>query len=66
MANASFDNMWQEAMSSLSEQLHVEGVEEEEEGQGVQKSSTPEVTIFQAFQHFACLYIKYIQIIIIK
>lgn len=62
MANASFDNMWQEAMSSLSEQLHVEGVEEEGEEQGPPSSSAQEVTIFQAFQHFACLYIKYIQI----
>lgn len=25
--------------------------------------ATPEVTIFQAFQHFACLYIKYLQIL---
>lgn len=37
MANASYDNMWQEAMGDLTEQLHVEGVDNEEDA-GVTKS----------------------------
>eukprot|EP01041_Mallomonas_annulata_P004376 gene4375-8717_t len=65
MANASYDNMWRDAMADLNEQLHVEGVDDEPE-MGMTKtgtqSSAREVTIFQAFQHFACLYIKYLQI----
>ena len=32
MANATFDNIWNEAMGELDEQLHVEGVENEDEG----------------------------------
>ena len=31
MANATYDNIWQEAIGELSEQLHVEGVDDEEE-----------------------------------
>lgn len=34
MANASYDSMWQEAMGDLHEQLHVEGVAEDEDGGG--------------------------------
>jgi hypothetical protein len=30
MANSTYDNMWQEAMADLGEQLHVEGVEDDE------------------------------------
>jgi hypothetical protein len=33
MANATYDNMWQEAMADLGEQLHVEGVEDDD-GEG--------------------------------
>jgi len=52
--------MWRDAMADLNEQLHVEGInEDEDEGGG---KGAKEVTIFQAFQHFACLYIKYLQI----
>lgn len=53
--------MWRDAMADLNEQLHVEGIEEESEDAEVNKG-VREVTIFQAFQHFACLYIKYLQI----
>jgi hypothetical protein len=28
MANATYDNMWQQAMGELSEQLNVEGVDD--------------------------------------
>eukprot|EP00604_Paraphysomonas_vestita_P001379 CAMPEP_0174818202 /NCGR_PEP_ID=MMETSP1107-20130205/836_1 /TAXON_ID=36770 /ORGANISM="Paraphysomonas vestita, Strain GFlagA" /LENGTH=459 /DNA_ID=CAMNT_0016029731 /DNA_START=64 /DNA_END=1444 /DNA_ORIENTATION=- len=59
MANASYDLMWQDAMADLNEQLHVEGIDEEDDGK---KQESRDVTIFQAFQHFACLYIKYLQI----
>lgn len=31
MAHSTYDNMWQEAMGELGEQLHVEGVEDEED-----------------------------------
>lgn len=64
MANATYDNLWQQAMGELSEQLHVEGFDEnDEDGGEVQKQEEErDVTIFQAFQHFACLYIKYLQI----
>ena len=60
MATSTYDNLWNEAMGELSEQLHVEGVDEVEENTGGDQQR--EVTIFQAFQHFACLYIKYLQI----
>lgn len=33
MANATYDNLWQQAMGELSEQLNVEGVEEGEDGE---------------------------------
>ena len=64
MANSTYDNLWNQAIGELSEQLNVEGADEEggEDGGGGQKEETREVTIFQAFQHFACLYIKYLQI----
>ena len=32
MANSTYDNMWQQAMGELSEQLHVEGVDDGDEG----------------------------------
>ena len=32
MANATFDNLWSTAVGELSEQLHVEGVDDEGEG----------------------------------
>jgi hypothetical protein len=31
MAHSTYDNMWQEAMGELGEQLHVEGVEDDED-----------------------------------
>ena len=59
---STFDDLWQDAMGELEAQLHVEGVDEDDEPEGGAKDAPKEVTIFQAFQHFACLYIKYIQI----
>lgn len=32
MANSTYDNLWQTAMGELSEQLHVEGVDDGEDG----------------------------------
>jgi hypothetical protein len=32
MANSTYDNMWQTAMGELSEQLHVEGVDDGDDG----------------------------------
>jgi hypothetical protein len=57
----SYDAMWRDMIGELSEQLHIEGARDEEGGEGG-SSGPAEVTIFQAFQHFACLYIKYLQI----
>ena len=61
MANVTFDCQWQEAMAELNEQVHIEdhtlGLEEGEE-----PAPPPEVTPLEAFQHWACLYIKYMQI----
>lgn len=34
MANSTYDNMWQQAMGELSEQLHVEGVDDGDDGEG--------------------------------
>jgi len=66
MANASYDTMWRDAMADLHEQLHVEGVDDDPVDTGMTKTggsaANRDVTIFQAFQHFACLYIKYLQI----
>ncbi len=40
MANSTYDNLWQQAMGELGEQLHVEGVDDEndEEAKGQQSS----------------------------
>ena len=62
MANATYDSIWQEAVGELNEQLHIEGAYEEETAPDAPAAAVPTVTIFQAFQHFACLYIKYIEI----
>jgi hypothetical protein len=34
MANATYDNLWQQAVSELGEQLNVEGADEGEDGLG--------------------------------
>ena len=59
MANSAYDDLWKDAIGDLAEQLHVEGVNMTDE----ELANAPkDVSIFQAFQHFACLYIKYLQI----
>ena len=62
MANVTYDMMWQEAMAELNEQVHIEdhtmGIPE-----GVEPPPPPpQVPILEAYQHYACLYIKYMQI----
>lgn len=62
MANVTYDMMWAEAMADLNEQIHIEdhtmGVPEGQEP----PPPPPPASILEAFQHFACLYIKYMQI----
>ena len=71
MSNASYYLQWQEAMGDLQEQVHLEDETLEmnldqrakfqtENSEG--KSSGPPVDQMDAFQHYACLYIKYLQI----
>ena len=71
MSNASYNLNWQEAMGDLQEQVHLEDETLEmnldqrakfqtENSEG--KSSGPPVDQMDAFQHYACLYIKYLQI----
>lgn len=49
-------------MAELNEQIHIEdhtmGVEDDEE----MPAPPPQASILEAFQHYACLYIKYLQI----
>jgi IQ and AAA domain-containing protein len=71
MSNASYNMLWQEAMADLQEQVHLEDETIEmnlEERANFQKdnsegkTSGPPVDQMDAFQHYACLYIKYLQI----
>jgi hypothetical protein len=34
MANATYDNLWQQAVAELSEQLNVEGADDEQQEEG--------------------------------
>eukprot|EP00753_Platysulcus_tardus_P020054 PLAT7719.1.p1 GENE.PLAT7719.1~~PLAT7719.1.p1 ORF type:complete len:919 (+),score=579.46 PLAT7719.1:53-2758(+) len=70
MAHVTFDLKWQEAMADLSEQLHIEDPTLDLDGDlaigggagGGGGSSAVVVSPVEAFQHWACLYIKYLQI----
>ena len=55
MANASYDTLWQDAMGELHEQLHVEGVEDEDAGGEAVKSVSNITT--EPLEHplFICL-----------
>ena len=62
MANITYDMMWQESMAELNEQVHIE---DDTIGLGDAAPAVapvPTHSIVEAFQHFACLYIKYMQI----
>ena len=61
MANNTYDIMWQEAISDLGEQVRIEHVKHTQQGDDP-SVKPPEISIIDAFQHFACLYIKYMQI----
>lgn len=52
MANSTYDNMWQTAMGELSEQLHVEGVDDGDDGDGGgggNAVSTCEITLARSY-----------------
>jgi hypothetical protein len=49
MANATYDNLWQQAISELSEQLNVEGADDEDDNGSGDKS---DVSVFTSL--FLC------------
>ena len=65
MSNASYNLEWQEAMNDLQEQVHIEDetwqMTQEELVEWTSAAKVP-VDQIDAFQHYACLYIKYLQI----
>lgn len=65
MASSTYDQRWQEAMAELDEQVHIEDHTLGDDGQegGGANEPPPQATITEAFQHYASLYIKYIQIL---
>ncbi|KAG6617517.1 iq and aaa domain-containing [Phytophthora cinnamomi] len=63
MASSTYDQLWQEAMSELNEQVHIEDHTLGDGQDGAPNEAPPQATIVEAFQHYACLYIKYIQIL---
>ncbi|KAG3115820.1 hypothetical protein PI124_g12798 [Phytophthora idaei] len=63
MASSTYDHLWQEAMSELNEQVHIEDHTLDDGLNGTSNEPPPQATIVEAFQHYACLYIKYIQIL---
>jgi hypothetical protein len=46
MANATYDNLWQQAISELSEQLNVEGADDEDDNGSGDKS---DVSAYSSF-----------------
>ncbi|OWZ11823.1 IQ and AAA domain-containing hypothetical protein [Phytophthora megakarya] len=50
-------------MSELNEQVHIEDHTLGDGPNGAANEPPPQATIIEAFQHYACLYIKYIQIL---
>lgn len=60
MSHDAYQMQWSEAMNDLQEQVKVEQVPKEKNEQGIENCEEwpPE----EFFQHFACLYIKYIEI----
>ncbi len=71
MSNASYNLAWGESMNDLTEQVHLEDETlrmneaervkfQAENAEG--KVSGPPLDQMDAFQHYACLYIKYLQI----
>lgn len=62
MASKTYDRMWQEAVAELNEQIHIEDdTLDREEGAAPPPPTT--LAANEVFQHWACLYIKYLQIL---
>eukprot|EP00743_Colponemidia_sp_Colp-15_P001010 GILK01001116.1.p1 GENE.GILK01001116.1~~GILK01001116.1.p1 ORF type:complete len:850 (-),score=212.62 GILK01001116.1:85-2634(-) len=59
MSHIAYDIQWQDAMAELLEQVQVEQLPGEPGDRGPQAQSW---TQYEWFQHYACLYIKYLQI----
>ncbi|KAG5185735.1 hypothetical protein JKP88DRAFT_257381 [Tribonema minus] len=62
MSNSTYDAMWRETMAELDEQVHIEDNSLDVADGDPPPPPPPKATIVEAFQHFACLYIKYLQI----
>jgi len=62
MSNATYNGQWAGAMAELAEQVHLEDPTLEAEEGAPEPEPVRPTSIAQAFQHFACLYIKYLQI----
>ena len=58
MANATYDNLWQQAMGELSEQLHVEGVDDNEEEGGEAQAEVSAVIYITSLVWNGLLYIS--------
>jgi IQ and AAA domain-containing protein len=62
MSNTTYDAMWREAVAELDEQVHIEDNSLDLAPGEAPPPPPPPASIIEAFQHFACLYIKYLQI----
>ena len=60
MSNATYNGLWSEAISELTEQVHLEDPSLMDDGEAPEPHRP--TSIVQTFQHLACLYIKYLQI----
>ena len=60
MSNATYSSLWGECMAALTEQVHLEDPSISSATSEV--PAAPQASITQAFQHYSCLYIKYLQI----
>ncbi|CAN0157900.1 unnamed protein product, partial [Scytosiphon promiscuus] len=61
-SNRTYDLVWRETMAELNEQVHIEDNTLDVAEGNEPPPPPPQATIMEAFQHFACLYIKYVQI----
>nr|CCA19977.1 IQ and AAA domaincontaining protein putative [Albugo laibachii Nc14] len=61
MSNRTYDTRWQEAMTDLNEQIHIENPQFRSNASDTPQDSS--VSIARAFHHYAYLYVKYIQIL---
>ena len=61
MSHSFYDQKWQEAMELLAEQIEIENPPPEV-GPNGKPLPEKEITVEFAYQHFACLYIRYLEI----